>query len=202
MIPSEYRLDTVVAGLVERLEGTRPTHGLDPDKASTAFREVAVRHVEAAVTEFKDNAVDGDPEVHAAFLRREVVETLLPRYTRLAVEMTRAESGGFGFRALAGPLGVPVLMGVAALGLVVLLRLAGWWEAWPLLALDLSLPLWPTVVTALYRRRYRQQLEDLVADAARIQDHERGFMTDEDVRAVRELGQQGTRPRPKEVDRG
>ncbi|MCA9489382.1 MAG: hypothetical protein KC621_05650 [Myxococcales bacterium] len=204
MIPSEYRLDAVVARLIERLEGTRPTYGPDADKALAAFREIATRHVEAAITEFRDNAVEGDPEAHATFLRHEVTETLIPRYTRMAVEMTRSESSGFGFGLVSGPLGVPLLTVAAALGLMMLVRLAGWWEAWPLIALDLSLPLWPSAVAMLYRRRYRQQLEALVADAARIQDNERGFMSEQDVRAARELGsdQERARPRPKEVERG
>lgn len=208
MIPSEYRLDAVVARLIERLEGTRPTYGADADQAHRTFAEIAARHVEAAITEYRDNAVGGDAEAHATFLRREVLETMLPRYTRLAVDMTRAEGRGFGFGPLAGPIGVPVLLAAAALGFGVLLRFVAWWETWPLLALDLTLPLWPALVGWLQRRAYRRQLEALVADAERIQDHERGFMSEQDVRIAREVagaapqvGGSGRAPR-KEVERG
>lgn len=200
MVPSDYRLEHVTARLIERLEGARPTHGLDAEGALTAFTETAELHVEAALAEYREAALDEDPEPHAAFLRREVLKTALPRYHRLAVEMTRAERGGFGFGRLADPIGRLGLAAVAAAVLWLgLLRFAGIREVWPLIALDLSLPVWPSIAAFLYQRRYRRQLEAVVADMARIQDSERAYLTRSELDAARRAVQPATRTRDREA---
>lgn len=200
MVPSDYRLDNVTARLIERLEGARPTHALDAEKALATFREIADKHVEAAIAEYRENAVDEDPEPHAEFLRREVLGTALPRYHRLAVEMTRSERGGFGFGVLAEPIGRLGLVLVSVLVLWFgLLRFAGIWEVWPLIALDLTLPLWPSLASWLYQRRYRQQLEAIVADMVRIQDSERSFMSRSELNAAKQATAPPNRPRDREV---
>ena len=202
MVPHDYRLDAVAARLIERLEGARPTH-TDPAAAEAAFRAVAENHVAAAIAEYRAVAPE-DPEAHAAFLRREIGQTMLPRYVRLATRMTRAEQGGYGFGPLAGPIGTPALAVAAfAVFFFVLRRLLGWWETWPLLALDATLPFWPLASAWLHVRRHRADLEGLVDDMARIQDAERTFLTADELRAARELEPaQKVAPRPREVERG
>jgi hypothetical protein len=204
MVPSDYRLDSVAARLIERLEGARPTH-TDPSTAEAAFREVAEHHVAAAIAEYRALGAE-DPEAHAAFLRREVLQTMLPRYARLAARMTAAEQRGYGFGPLAGPIGIPALAVVAfALFFFVLRRLLGWWEAWPLLLLDATLPFWPLGAAWLHVRRHRADLEALVADMERIQDAERTFLTADELRAAKEL-EPASAPkaaaRGREVERG
>lgn len=200
MVPSDYRLDSVTARLIERLEGARPTHGVDPEAALAAFREAAEKHVEAAIAEYRESALVEDPGPHAEFLRREVLGTALPRYHRLAVEMTRRERGGFGFGPLSEPLGRLGLVVVSVLVLWLgLLRFAGIWEVWPVMALALSLPLWPSITAGLYQRRYRLQLEAIVADMARIQDSERSFMSRPELDAARQAARPPLRRPDREV---
>lgn len=197
MVPADYRLDTVTARLIERLEGARPTYGGDPDRALAAFEETARGHVEAAIAEYADLAREQAPEPHAAFLRKEVLATALPRYVRLAVAFTRAEERGFGFGPLAEPLG-RLGLGVLALLLLwlVLIRLVASPVAWPLVLVDLSMPLWPTAAAWLSRRRYHGQLEALVADMARIQDSERAYLSSAELGAARQLEAPARRPTP------
>jgi hypothetical protein len=116
--------------------------------------------------------------------------------------MTRAERRGFGFGVLAEPLGRLGLALVAVLVLwLVLLRLAWVWEVWPLIALALSAPLWPSVSAFLYQRRYRQQLEAVVADMARIQESERSFLSRSELDAAKQATGQATRPSARTRDR-
>jgi hypothetical protein len=203
MVPTDYRLDSVVERLIQRLEGARPTH-TDPDRAAAAFEEVARHHVEAALAEYRSVAPE-DPVPHAAFLRREVLATALPRYTRLATAMTTTEQRGYGFGPLAGPVGLPILVVAAVVAFAVVLRpLLGWWEVWPLVLVDVTVPFWPLVAAWLYVRRYRAELQRLVDDMGRIQDAERTFLSDEELAAARELEATSTvrKPRIREVERG
>lgn len=200
MIPTDYRLDRVTARLIERLEGSRPTHGDDPERAAAAFRTAAEEHVAAAIAEYREVAVE-DPRAHAEFLRREILDTALPRYHRLAVERTRAERGGFGFGRLADPIGRIGLVVAAVLGLVVLERFIGSPYTWPLVVLDLSVPLWPSIAQWLTTARYRRELEAVVADMARIQDAALTFVSGPALDAVRETSGGRVRPRNQEGER-
>jgi hypothetical protein len=144
-----------------------------------------------------------DPSAHAAFLRKEVLETALPRYAELAIRMTNRERGGYGFGWLAGPIGMPVLGVVAILGFwLVLRRMLGFWEVWPLVAVDVSLPFWPLAAAWLYVRRYRTELYALLGDMARIQDAERAFLTADQLSAAREMEQPARTSRAREIERG
>lgn len=186
MVPTDYRLDSVVERLIQRLEGARPTH-TDPATARAAFEATAATHVEAAIAEWRAVAPE-DPEAHAAFLRREVLQTALPRYHRLATRMTAAEQRGYGLGPLAGPLGTPALLFVAvAVFALILRRFLGFWEVWPLVVLDLSLPAWPLLAAWLHVRRYRAELGALVEDMERIQDAERTFLSGDALRAAQEV---------------
>lgn len=175
MVPSDYRLDHVVARLIERLEGMRASFPDDSERAMVAFRRTAEEQVDAAIAEFMDIAEDAEP--HATFLRREVLETFLPRYHRLATEMTRREEGAFGFGPLADPVGRLALVGAALLILwLVLLRLLALPVVWPIVLLDLSMVFWPDLAAWLHRRRYLAQLERVVSDMVRIQEQTRAYL--------------------------
>ena len=177
MVPTDYRLDQVTARLIERLEGARPTYATSPDGAATDFRRIAREHVERAIGEFEEVALTEHPEAQAEFLRREVMETFLPRYHRLAVEMNGATEGGFGFGRLARPLGRLGLFVIALIILwFVLLKLIYLPVVWPLILLDLSLPFWPDIAAMVHRRRYHNDLYSLVADMTRIQDQTDAYL--------------------------
>ncbi|HHO51114.1 MAG TPA: hypothetical protein ENK18_09655 [Deltaproteobacteria bacterium] len=191
MVPSDYRLDHVTARLIERLEGARRTFGDDERAARAAFEETASAHIEAVIAEYRALAFE-EPSAHAAFLEREVLQTALPRYVRLAVQMNRAEAEGFGFGWLAEPLGRFALVGVAAVGLLLMVRLAAAPLMWPLLLFDLSLPLWPSIGAWLGGRRYTNQVVQIVDDMARIQDSEGLYLSDAQREAMAELGAPST----------
>lgn len=170
MVPSDYRLPSIANGLIARLEGTRRTYTGDPDAAEREFQRIATTHVQAAMAELADLGVVDEVESHAQFLEQEVNQTFLPRYTRLAIRMNAQEDGGFGMGPLASPIGRAGLFLVAVFGLVMFLRLIYLPWAWPLFLLDLSLPLWPDIVRALYRRRYTTQLQVLLDDLGSVQE--------------------------------
>lgn len=177
MIPSEYRLEKVAARLVERLESTRRTYAGDPDGAAAAFARIADEVVTYVIAEYQADGFVDAPKRHARFLRQEIRETFLPRYTRAAVAMTAREEGGYGLGPLYGVAGrVVVVLGVLLIT-ALLLRMPG-----PLAArFGLMLPLVfgvfvPDVVAWLARRRHRSGLVDMLQDLKRIQDHERDYL--------------------------
>lgn len=170
MIPAEYRLERVVAALVERLDGARRSY---PDEAElrAGAERVAAEHVDAAIAEWSATGFSDTPQAHAAFLRREVLETALPRFVREAARMNRSEASGHGLGPLATPVGRVGLVAFALAFLwFVLLRFAYMPAEWPLIALDLSLPFWPDIAAWLSRRRYQAALQGLVDDTRRIQE--------------------------------
>jgi hypothetical protein len=200
MVPGDYRLDTVTARLVERLEAVRPTFGNDPEAAYAAFREHAESHLNAAIAEFREMVPDEDPEEHAAFLRREILEIALPRFHKLAMSYSSASANNFGFGLLGEPAGRIALFAISLFALVVIMpRLIEFPIAWPLLLFDLVLPFSPTIAAAIGRRRYAARLQELVADMGRIQDSERTYVSASVLRTSKEISSE--RPRPPERQR-
>jgi len=200
MVPADYRLDTVTARLIERLEAVRPTFGTDADAAYAAFREHAESHVNAAIAEFSEMVPDEDPDEHGQFLRREILEIALPRFHRLAMEHSAAQAKNFGFGLLGEPAGRIGLFAFALFALVVIMpRVIEFPIAWPLLLLDLVLPFSPTIAAALARRRYAARLQELVTDMGRIQESERTYASASVLRTSREIS--SDRPRPPERQR-
>ena len=197
MVPTDYRLDRVTARLIERLEGARPTYATSPDEGATNFHRIAKEHVERAIGEFEEVAMADHPEAQADFLRREVMETFLPRYHRLAVEMNGATEGGFGFGRLARPLGRLALVAITLILLFFLLRLIYLPIMWPLALLALSLPFWPDIAAMFHRRRYQRDLYALVADMTRIQDQDDAYLPKERLNVTDKL-HQGTANRETE----
>lgn len=200
MVPGDYRLDTVVARLIERLEAVRPTFGNDAETAYAAFREHAETHVNAAIAEFREMVPDEDPDEHAAFLRREILEIALPRFHRLAMAHSAAAANNFGFGLLGEPAGRIGLFAFSLFALVVVMpRLLEFPVAWPLLLLDLVLPFSPTIAAFIARRRYAARLQELVTDMGKIQDSERTYASAAVLRKAREISTE--RPRPPERQR-
>lgn len=170
MVPTDYRLDKVCTKLVERLEGIRRSFAGDPDRAAAEFRRLARQHVEAAIREYRGVAMPDHPRVQASLLRREVLQTFLPRYTRLATEMNQAEEENFGFGAWAEPQGKVILAVLAVLALLTCGRLIRVPELWPLDLSVLVLPFLSDFAAWMYQGRYRRRIEALLDDLARVQD--------------------------------
>lgn len=193
MVPSAYALQTVTARLIERLEGARRTFGDQADDARDAFEQTALKHIDAAVSEYEAVAME-PPGAHATFLRQEILHTALPRYHRLAMRMNRSEAAGFGFGWLADPAGRFVLLAVALAVSMVLMRIGGAF-GWPLILATLTLPLWPSVAATLVQRRYVHDVQEIVADMERIQAAERAYLQTDELRAAQELAAEPP-PRP------
>lgn len=169
MIPEDYRLEQVAAGLVERLDGARASFD-DAEQARAAFARMTEEHLAAVVAEWRALGWNEDPERHAAFLRREIVDTFLPRFTREAVRITASEASGHGLGGLATPVGRLGLVGVTLGAIFLFGRFVYLPWIWPLLLAALALPFLPDVLAWLSQRAYRSALERAVSDMARIQD--------------------------------
>jgi len=177
MVPTDYRLDQVAARLIERLEGTRPTFRGAPERLGEQVRSIASDQVEAAIAEFSALGTIDEPERHAAFLRKEILQTMVPRYVRLAAEMNDRHDRGWGFGAMAGPVGRLVLVVVALLVLwLVLLKLIYLPVVWPLILVNLSLPFWPDIAAALFKFSHQKQLQEMVDDMTTIQEQAAVYM--------------------------
>ncbi len=167
MVPTPYRLETVAASLVERLDAVRRSvTSEEPGR----LRAVAEGHVAAAVAEWEGLGW-GDGGTQAALLREELLETALPRLMRLMLAQNAREAAGFGFGGAYDP-GRRVGFGVVALAVVALmatrLGIVAWlgWLAVPALLLLLA----PDVAAWASARRYAAELAEVVTDLGRIQE--------------------------------
>jgi hypothetical protein len=193
MVPRDFRLESVAARLVERLEGTRRTYA-DAKAANEAFSQAASDMVAEASAEYADLGVDPLADAQKALLEREIRDTFLPRYTRIATEMTTREQRRFGLGPLAEPLGRIATFVVALFVVVFGLKFA--FEFRPLFALLpvlLATPLLPDVASILANRRYERELQVLVDDMAKIQEQARAY----EGGLRREKPGESTAPRPR-----
>lgn len=166
MASSSYRLDSVTVTLIERLEGARPTWIGDEAHAREGFRRIVEEHVDSLVAE-RQEILGPEPEGEA--MRREVLETFLPRYTRLAIDHNADEEAGYHAWRRGDPV-ARVLGTLFAFALVAIFYRAVHHPAALLLLITaLTVPFVPELRRAWYRRRYRALLQETVDDMARIQ---------------------------------
>ncbi|MCB9675379.1 MAG: hypothetical protein H6737_09700 [Alphaproteobacteria bacterium] len=179
MVPSDYRLDEVVARLIERLEGARPSY-VDAASAEVAFRRIATEHVESAIAEYRV-MMPGEPDLgrQEALLREEVLSTFLPRYLRGAIAMNTREAEHFGAGRLAEPAGRVGLVVAVLLLLLPMLRFVGYPVTWPIVLIVLSVPLWPDLIAWWARRRYYAELQRMIDDMQRIQHQATAYLPPE-----------------------
>ncbi|MBW1877263.1 MAG: hypothetical protein JRJ84_02780 [Deltaproteobacteria bacterium] len=177
MVPTDYRLEQVCTRLIERLEGARRTYVGFPERAVIAFNRIAAEQVEAAIREYREVALADHPEDQATLLRREVLATFLPRYTRLAVQMTAREEAGFGMGVFAEPMGRAVLAAIAVFFLFFCWRLVRVPLLWPMLLAILVLPFASDLVRWMYQGWYGRRLEAVLGDMARIQEQAGTYLT-------------------------
>jgi len=168
MIPSDFRLDTVSVHLLERLEGARRSYMDRPEEAPPAFLRVAEEIVADASSEVVEYADDAE---YPVVLRREILETFLPRYTRLALEHNALEKTRFGAWRSGDPIARLITTIAAVMGAALFSRFfpsvlaAVAWIAVLLVALM------PELRSAWYKRLYQRDLQAVVDDMARIHDH-------------------------------
>lgn len=168
MVPSDFRLDTVSVRLVERLEGARRSYLDRPEQAPQAFGRIAEEFVAGAAAEAAEYA---DGAEFPTVLRREILETFLPRYTRLALEHNALERGRFGAWRGGDPLARVVGGGAAAVAAILASRFLPAPLAAIAWAFALSVALLPELRAIWFRRRYQRDLQALVDDMGRIQDN-------------------------------
>lgn len=167
MTAQSYRIDTVCANLIEHLEGARRTWPGRPDEAHAGFRRIAEETLDKVTGEHDELfGASGWGET----LRREVLDTFLPRYERLAVDQTDLEVQGYNAWRGGDPVARVVVTAGALLGALALER----WVHHPVALVAFAgvflAPVVPEIRAFAYRRRYRRLLQEVVDDMSRIQD--------------------------------
>ena len=198
MTVSSYRLDTVAVHLIERLEGARRSYQERPAEGEAAFARIAEEELGRIIAEH-DDLMD-DPG-YGARLRREVHETFLPRYVRLAADHNALEVAGYH----AWRRGDPIARGVTTLGALLValgfVRTVHHPVALVAFAVVLLVPFLPEIRRGHHRRQYRRLLQEIVADLGRIQDRldvyspEAAFEDPSPVGDTQPLPSVSTRPR-------
>jgi hypothetical protein len=167
MTVSSYRLDTVAVHLIERLEGARRSYQDRPAEGEAAFVRIADEELGRIIAEH-DELLD-DPG-YGDRLHREVHETFLPRYVRLAADHTALEAAGYH----AWRRGDPVARGATTLGALLValgfVRTVHHPVALVVFAVVLLVPFLPEIRRGYHRRQYRRLLQEVVADLGRIQE--------------------------------
>ena len=165
-----FRLEQVARGLIERLDGARRSYATR-EEAERGLRGIAEEQIEGVLASWTDLPFAPEGPAQAAFVRRELLGTMLPRFVEAAVAMNEAERDGFGLKWWASPAGRVALFAIALLVLRFgLLRFEELPVVWPVTLLDLALPFLPDILATLQRRRYQASLEGLLVDLGRIQD--------------------------------
>lgn len=167
MTVSSYRLDTVAVHLIERLEGARRSYQDRPAEAKVAFAGIADEELARIIAEHDDLMDDSG---YGDRLRREVHETFLPRYVRLAADHNALEAAGYHAWRRGDPIarGATTLAALlVALGVV---RTVHHPVALVVFAVVLLVPFLPEIRRGHHRRQYRRLLQEVVADLGRIQD--------------------------------
>lgn len=168
MIPSDFRLDTVSVHLVERLEGARRSYMDRPEEAPPAFLRIAEELVADAASEVQEYA---DSREYPVVLRREILETFLPRYTRLALEHNALEKRRFGAWRQGDPIARLVTTGAAVFTAALFSRVMPSVFAAVAWMFVLLVALMPELRSLWYKRLYQRDLQAVVDDMARIHDH-------------------------------
>lgn len=168
MAPASYQLDTVATHLLTHLEGARRTWLDDPFGARAGLTRIASESVDRVVAEH--DQVMGDADGWGPVLRREVMETFLPRYLRLAVAQNAQEAAGFGTWRGGDPVARITLL-VGAILIATLLRRLLMFHPITLIFYGVALlaPLLPSLRARHQRRRYQRSLQEVLDDLARIQ---------------------------------
>ncbi len=166
MAAPSYRLDTIAAQLIERLEGTRRAWVGRPDSAAEAVPRISKEATSAWARECR--SVMGDT-AQAARLEREITDSFVPRYTRLALAQNAAEAKGYGIVG-SGIFARIVATAASIVAADVLIRVVREPFGLPFLLLPFVVLLFPEIRAAWLRRQYAAALQEVVDDLGRVQD--------------------------------
>lgn len=173
MVPREYRLDVVASRLASRLDGSRRSLP-DPARRHDAFTQRTEAFVAQVANNWrvvsKELDLDADPATHARFLREELLQTFLPRFEEAVERVGREEISGYGLGDLSRPVGRLGLAVAGVVGAWMSLRLGGPTYGVPFAMMLLAMPGLPELLRMLALRRYRRDVEEILADLGRIQD--------------------------------
>ena len=188
MPPTPYRLDTVAASLIERLEGARRTWIDQPDAARQGMNRIAEETLDLVIAEH-DRIMPRSK--WGEMLRREILQTFLPRYIRLAVAHNALEANGYGSWRRGDPLARVMATGGALMVAVVMERVLHHPITLLLFIFALFIPVLPELRAFYLRRQYTGALQTAVNDMGRIQEELDRFgdddiLTDERLEAARE----------------
>ena len=196
MVAKSYRLDTVAAHLIERLEGARRSYLDRPEALDDAAKRIVAEALAEVLSEMAD--VMDDP-AHAERISTEMHETFLPRWLQLAKLQNELEASRFDtwrrgdivFRLVA--FFVPLLIALAATRAL----------HSPVVALafivPILVPFMPELRAWQATRRHQGALQAIVDDLERIQaqlDAYQPALSFEDPGAERSKG----RERPPQPD--
>lgn len=166
MVTESYRLETVSAGIVERLEGARRSYAGRPE----AFAELAARVSDEALERTRADYVElfGD-DGHVAQLEQEVRETFLPRYLRLAAAQTALEEQARGLwagdmLARAGAFIAAMLLAIVVSRIIRNPFVVSFYAA------AFLVPFLPELRRWWQRRAYLAELQGMIDDLARVQE--------------------------------
>jgi len=176
MIPPSYHLDTAAVLLIERLEGARRTWMNDPTEAAAGLRRNAEELVDGIVREH--NEIMGDTG-WGDVLRREMMETFLPRYIRLAVQHNEHESRGFGAWRGGDPIARILATAMTVFAGLVLNAIFHHPIVILVFMSALFVPVLPEIRSGYARRQYRIELQQAVSDMERIQQGMERFRPEE-----------------------
>ena len=188
MPPTPYRLDTVAASLVARIEGARRTWVGDPAAAEAGMQRIAEETLDRVIAEH-DEIMAGSQ--WGGMLRREMMETFLPRYTRLAVAHNELEAAGYGAWRGGDPLARVMATGAMLLVAMTAARLLHHPLTILLFIMALLVPILPEFRAFYHRRQYGRDVQQAVDDMGRIQEELDRFadddiLTDDRLTAARE----------------
>lgn len=167
MAPSSFRVDTLAVRLIERLEARRRTWRAEPMVASGKLELIAQDQVHELLSELAEL---GAGERYRLEARRALLEDLLPRYIRLALEQNELEERGW--RAWRG--GDPLARILGGLGTLALALVLSRFVRNPVVIVAfvaaILVPFGPELRSIWYRWQYRRALQGVVDDLARQQE--------------------------------
>ncbi|MCB9793678.1 MAG: hypothetical protein H6741_13230 [Alphaproteobacteria bacterium] len=166
MVTASYRLETVSAGIVERLEGARRSYAGRPEAFEALAERVCAEALERVQADYEE--LFGD-DGHVGELRRELAETFLPRYLRLAAQQTALEERARGLWA-GGLLARAGAFAAAMLAALVVSRLIRNPFVIAFYISAFLVPFLPELRRWWEGRSYLAELQAMIDDLARVQD--------------------------------
>ena len=167
MVPDRYRLDSVGRYLLDQFELRRPGFRAWTPELEASLRAQAETEIAQMERQLKELEIDDSQ--YWQRMRRVLDEILLPRYAKAVIEelaLAKREYGiwrGGDLLARATFTLAGFILGIIAVETPYIPIYEKWFPA----VLMVAGPVFPDLVMAWYRRRFRKKLETLVKDLAK-----------------------------------